>query len=161
MLTDSIKRACEIRKFHVAVMQQRLRNVQKSVMQSCSFANLNLLLFHCSPSPLQKLPAVVIQKFCYHGNVMSDFSSLLCPNWMPHKQPLTWIQFKLLFKCKPFPPSTPLRQITCCRSLHCLQSVDCKQLFQFQESLCRGMKSHPTNLLRKGEKVRCPSSTRK
>ena len=49
VLTYSIKRASEIRKFHVAVVQQRLRNVQKSVMrvQSCSFANLNLLLFCC------------------------------------------------------------------------------------------------------------------
>ena len=33
VLTYSIKRAHEIRKFHVAVVQQRLRNVQKSVMQ--------------------------------------------------------------------------------------------------------------------------------
>ena len=30
----SIKRAHEIRKFHVAVLQQRLRNVQKSVQKS-------------------------------------------------------------------------------------------------------------------------------
>ena len=39
VLTYSIKRAREIRKFHVAVVQQRLRNVQKSVMhvQSCFF----------------------------------------------------------------------------------------------------------------------------
>ena len=46
----SIKRASEIRKFHVAVVQRRLRNVQKSVMhvQSCRFANINLLLFNCS-----------------------------------------------------------------------------------------------------------------
>ena len=64
------------RTFHVAVLQQRLRNVQKSVMhvQSWFFANLNLF-FCCSPSPLQKLPIVVIQKFCYHGNVTSHFSS--------------------------------------------------------------------------------------
>ena len=49
VVTYSIKRASEIRKFHVAVVQQRLRNVQKSVMhvQSCSFANLNLSLFCC------------------------------------------------------------------------------------------------------------------
>ena len=33
VLTNSIKRAREIRKFHVAVVPQRLRNVQKSVMQ--------------------------------------------------------------------------------------------------------------------------------
>ena len=48
VLTYSIKRAREIRKFHVAVVQQRLRNVQKSVMhvQSCFFlANVNLSLF--------------------------------------------------------------------------------------------------------------------
>ena len=32
VLTYSIKRARETRKFHVVVMQQRLRNVQKSVM---------------------------------------------------------------------------------------------------------------------------------
>ena len=35
------------------------------------------MFFCCSPSPLQKLPIVVIQKFCYHGNVTSHFSSLL------------------------------------------------------------------------------------
>ena len=37
----------EIRHFHVVVVQRRQRNVQKSVMhvQSCYFANLNLLLF--------------------------------------------------------------------------------------------------------------------
>ena len=32
VLTYSIKRAREIRKFHVSVVQQRLRNVQKSVI---------------------------------------------------------------------------------------------------------------------------------
>jgi len=37
----------EIRHVHVVVVQRRQRNVQKSVMhvQSCCFANLNLLLF--------------------------------------------------------------------------------------------------------------------
>ena len=47
VLTYSIKRAREIRKFHVAVVQQRLRNVQKSVI-TCKvvfLANLNLSLF--------------------------------------------------------------------------------------------------------------------
>ena len=58
VLTYSIKRAHETRMFHVAVVQQRLRNVQKSVMH------------------VQKLPVVVIQKFCFHGNVTSHFSSL-------------------------------------------------------------------------------------
>ena len=79
VLSYSIKRACEIRKFHVAVVQQQLRNVQKTMMHMprCFFANVNLLFFCCSPSPLQKLPIVVIQKFCYHGNMMLHFSSLL------------------------------------------------------------------------------------
>ena len=47
VLTYSIKRAREIRKFDVAVVQQRLRNVQKNVIhvESCFFANLNLLFF--------------------------------------------------------------------------------------------------------------------
>ena len=70
VLTYLIKRASEIRKFPVAVVQLRLRNVQKSLMhvQSCSFANLKLLLFLL----LQKLPVVVIQKFCYHSNATSQ-----------------------------------------------------------------------------------------
>ena len=40
VLTYSMNRAREIRKFHVAVGQQRLRNAQKSVIlaQSCFFA---------------------------------------------------------------------------------------------------------------------------
>ena len=44
VFTYSIKRACKIRRFHVAVEQRRLRNLQKSVMheQRCCFANLNL-----------------------------------------------------------------------------------------------------------------------
>ena len=40
-------------------------------VQSCPFANLNLLLFCCSPSLFEKLSTVVIKKFCYHGNVTS------------------------------------------------------------------------------------------
>ena len=79
VLTYSIKRAREIRKFHVAVAKQRLRNVQKSVMhvQRCFFCQSKPIVFCCVSSPLQKLPIVVIQKFCYHGNVTSHFSSLL------------------------------------------------------------------------------------
>ena len=43
--TSSTKR--EIRHFHVVVVQRRQRNVQKSLIhvQTCCFANLNLLLF--------------------------------------------------------------------------------------------------------------------
>ena len=83
VLTYPIKRARQIRKFHVAVVQRRLRNIQKSVMhvQSCYFANINLFLFLPfslkSPSSLLKLPIAVIQKFCYHGKVTLHFSSLL------------------------------------------------------------------------------------
>ena len=45
LFTSSTKR--EIRHFHVVVAQRRQRKVQKSVkhIQSCCFANLNLLLF--------------------------------------------------------------------------------------------------------------------
>ena len=45
MFTSSIKR--EIRHFQVVVVKWWQRNVQKSMMhmQSCCFANLNLLLF--------------------------------------------------------------------------------------------------------------------
>ena len=50
VFTYSIKRAREISNFHVAVVQRRQRNVKKSMMhvQSCSFANIYLLLFCCS-----------------------------------------------------------------------------------------------------------------
>ena len=78
VLTYSIKRAREIRKFHVAVVQQRLRNVQKRVtrVQRCFFANLNLLFFAVRSRRCKDSLIVVIQKFCYHGNVTSHFSSL-------------------------------------------------------------------------------------
>ena len=52
----------EIKHYHVVVVQRRQKNVQKSVMQvqSCCFANLNLLLFFPfslpSASPLLKHP---------------------------------------------------------------------------------------------------------
>ena len=85
VLTNSIKWARKIRKFHVSVVQRQL---QKSVMhvQSCSFATIqcipiiNLFLSFSLPwqSSLQReLPIVVIQKICYRGNVTSHFSSLL------------------------------------------------------------------------------------
>ena len=47
-------------------------------MENCYFAYINLLLFcrtRClSPSSLPKLLIVVIQKFCFHGNLTSHFS---------------------------------------------------------------------------------------
>ena len=47
VFTYSVKRAHEISKFHVAVVQRWLKNVQKSVMhvQSCCFTFINLLFF--------------------------------------------------------------------------------------------------------------------
>ena len=65
VLTYSIKRPREIRKFHVAVVQQRLRNVQKRVMQvqRCFFANVNLLFF------LLFAVAVAITPYCCHPEI--------------------------------------------------------------------------------------------
>ena len=66
--------------FNVVVVQQRLRNVKKSVIhvQSCFFfANLNPIHFLLFAVVVPKLPIVVIQKFCYHSNVTSHFLSLL------------------------------------------------------------------------------------
>ena len=47
VFTYYMKQAREIRKFHVAVVQPRLRNVQKRVMhvQSCCFTNINYCFF--------------------------------------------------------------------------------------------------------------------
>ena len=63
----------EIKKFHVAVVQQRPRNdVQKKrdARASCSITNLNLLLFCCCRAPYCCDPET------YHSNVTSHFSSL-------------------------------------------------------------------------------------
>ena len=75
-LTYSIKQVREIEKFHVAVVQQRLRNVRKgrdARAKAVAFLSFSLP----SPSSLIRLPNVVIKKFGYHGNVMSHVSSLL------------------------------------------------------------------------------------
>ena len=52
VLTHFAKQVREIWKFHVEVVQRRLRNVQKSVVHvhSCCFADINLLLFSRSLS---------------------------------------------------------------------------------------------------------------
>ena len=73
----------EIRKFYVGVVQRRLRNVQKKrdhVHSGC-FAYLNDLFFFFDvlvaiAVVVAKLPIVVIQKLCYHGNKTSHFSLL-------------------------------------------------------------------------------------
>ena len=41
------------------------------------FCQSKPIVFFCSPLLLQKLPIAAIQKFCYHGNMMSQFSFLL------------------------------------------------------------------------------------
>ena len=88
VLTYSLKRAREIRKFHIAIVQRWLRNVQKSVMhvQSGCFANIIVLLFCCSLclrcSRCFSSLVVVIQKFCYRGNMTSHFSFLFAHGWM-------------------------------------------------------------------------------
>ena len=66
----------EIRKFHVAVVQRLLRNVARK-NRDAHAKSLFLPFFLLSPSSLLKLFIVVIQNFCYHGNVTSHFSSLL------------------------------------------------------------------------------------
>ena len=49
-------------------------------LQSCCFANINRYLFWPFSLPslslLLKLAIIVIQKFCYQGNMTSHFSSL-------------------------------------------------------------------------------------
>ena len=64
VFTYSIKQACEIRKFHVARVQRREKNVQNSVMhvQICCFVNKNLLLCCRSPSVAVVDGFVLIQK---------------------------------------------------------------------------------------------------
>ena len=69
VLTYSIERAREIRKFSC-----RATTAKKCTKTRDARAKL---FSCCSPLPLKKLPLVVIQKFCYHGNVTSHFSSLL------------------------------------------------------------------------------------
>ena len=79
VFTYSIKRACEIRKFHVAAVQLWQRNVQNSVMhvQFCCFVNKNLLLFCRSPSiAVVVVGFVLIQKYCSNGDMTSYLSSL-------------------------------------------------------------------------------------
>ena len=84
----------ELRKwnyFHVVVVQRRLRNVQKSVMhvQSCFFANLNLVLFCRSRcrrrrrclSSLLSLPSGAFLRWCYTRPFATTiFSATQCCN---------------------------------------------------------------------------------
>ena len=74
----------EIRHFHVAVVKLRQRNVQKSVMhvQSCCFANLNLLLFCRKRCPCRRrclgclFMNVINNHFCIINHIFVVLSSL-------------------------------------------------------------------------------------
>ena len=68
-----MKRTREIRKFHVVIVLRRLRKVLALLPKLIAF--LPFLL--PSPSSLLKVPIVLIQKLCYHGNMTSRFS-LFC-----------------------------------------------------------------------------------
>ena len=83
VFTYSIKQAREIRKFHVAVEQRRLRNVQKSVMhvQSCCFANINLLLFNCSRCRRRRR--------CLNSLLLWSRNFAIMVTWR-HTSPLHW-----------------------------------------------------------------------
>ena len=70
VFTNSIKWAHEISKFHVAVVQRRLRSVL--LIKSIAFLPFSLP----SPSSLLKLSIVAIQKFCYDGIATSNFCLL-------------------------------------------------------------------------------------
>ena len=78
----SVKRAREIRNVHVAVVQRWL-NLCKKAWCTCKvvfLVNINLLLFcrsRCRRRRRCLSSLSVIQKFCYHDNVTSHFSSLL------------------------------------------------------------------------------------
>ena len=71
VFTNSMKWARETRKFHVAVMQRWLKSVMH--VQSCRFAYEFFAFSLPSPSSLLKFRIVMIQTFCYHGNVTSHF----------------------------------------------------------------------------------------
>ena len=104
MFPSSTKR--QFRHFHDVVVQRRLRNVQKSVrhVQSCCFADLNLLLFCCSRCRRRRrcLSSLIVNS----GNLVQ----LICP------QSAHWLK---LLKC--WPLYTALKSIHqnphCCYNL--------------------------------------------
>ena len=67
VFTYSIKQAREIRKFHVAVDQRRLRNVQKSVkhVQSCCFAKGQVIRATFSHNLSRNIVALQVEKRCF------------------------------------------------------------------------------------------------
>ena len=89
VFTNSIKCAHGMRKLHVAVVQRGLRSVLL-LIKPIVFLPLSLP----SPSSLLKLSLIVIQKFCYHGNVtphfclFNNYSS--SPNGLWVNSPTSW-----------------------------------------------------------------------
>ena len=83
VFTYSMKRACEIRKFHVTGLQRRQRNEQNSVMY-VKFVVLSIKTYYFSavllPSPLSLvlLSSRNSATKKVHGDVTSLFSFLLC-----------------------------------------------------------------------------------
>ena len=79
------------RQFHVAIVERRLRNKQKSAMhaQSCRFVEINLSGFFAVLVAFA-VHIVVIQKFCYRGNVTSLFFSLLTKCQRPESETSLW-----------------------------------------------------------------------
>ena len=83
-------------RFHVVVVQQRLRNVQKSVMhlQSCCFAYLNLLIFcrsrwlrrrNCLSSSFIEAGVIIrLDTFAYNES-LKDLTSLPHHQHVAHK----------------------------------------------------------------------------
>ena len=70
----STERASEIRKFSCRSLATRAKKYTKK-----RDARAKLFCYKTKPTAfllLRKLPLVVIQKFCYHSNVTSHFSSL-------------------------------------------------------------------------------------
>ena len=83
VFTYSMKRACEIRKFHVTGLQRRQRNEQNSVMH-VKFVVLSIKSYYFSavllPPPLSLvlLSSRNSATKKVHGDVTSPFSFLLC-----------------------------------------------------------------------------------
>ena len=83
VLAYFVKRVREIGNYHVAVVQRRLRNGTKmrdelAQLLFCWYESVAFLpVLFAVAGVVAKLPIVVTQKFCCHGNVTSHFSSLL------------------------------------------------------------------------------------
>ena len=105
VLTYPIKRARQIRKFHVAVVQRRLRNIQKSVMhvQSCYFANVNLLLFYRSRwSPRRRCSSFLLLW-------SKNFATMV--TWR-YTSPLSWTLYTVKYSKGVWRASQPFHSIT-------------------------------------------------